>query len=322
MGSYRLSLRRAVPWKHADTATRHRWALTALDPRRASLFVGSHNASDGAQVPYRFWRADTPRALLLMLHGCCDYAGAFDDIAPKLAKQGIACLAYDQRGFGATVSHGMWTSQERITQDALDMARFLRARAQRDLPLFILGESMGGSVAVHTAASHADLDIAGLVLVAPGALACAIRNRFYRWLMRGLSSFAGQSEIIVERTNATELTAAAAIRLLGDPLVMQSIRPDLLDGVIAMGFAAVEAASKVSVPTLTVVAGKDDLLRGECVRELHDNLQGPKTWAPIESGPHLLLHWRRGDVVLSYIHRWIGHRLERHFSDSRPGVSR
>jgi acylglycerol lipase len=248
-----------------------------------------------------------------MLHGCCDYAGAFDDIAPKLANRGITCLAYDQRGFGATASHGMWTSQDRITQDALEMARFLRARARPDLPLFILGESMGGSVAVHTAAHHADLDIAGLVLVAPGALACATRNRFYRWLMRGLRFFARQSEIIVERTDAAELTAAAAIRLLSDPLVMQSIRPDLLDGVIAMGFAAVEAASKVSVPTLTVIAGKDDLVRGECVRELHANLKGPKILAPIENAPHLLLHWRRGNIVLGYIHRWIGRLLEGHF---------
>jgi pimeloyl-ACP methyl ester carboxylesterase len=168
---------------------------------------------------------------------------------------------------------------------------------------------MGGSVAVHAVARQSDLDIAGLVLVAPGALASAMRNKFYHWFMRALGLVARQSEIFVERTSAKDLTAAAAIRLLGDPLVMQSIRPDLLDGVIAMGYAAVEAAFRVSVPTLTLIAGKDDLLRGECVRQLHDNLQGPKIWAPIEDAPHLLLHWRRGDVVLGYVRRWIGRRL-------------
>ncbi|HEY2032752.1 MAG TPA: alpha/beta fold hydrolase [Rhizomicrobium sp.] len=309
MGTYRISLRRAVPWKQADAAKRHRWALAALDPKRAKLFVGSHPASDGAQVPYRFWPARSPRALLLLLHGCCDYAGAFDDIAPKLAKRGITCLAYDQRGFGATASHGLWTSQDRIAQDACEMVCFLRARAQSHLPLFILGESMGGSVAVHVAARHAELDIAGLVLVAPGALASAVRNKFYHWLMRGLGLVARQSEIIVERTDARELSATAALRLMSDPLVMQSIRPALLDGVIAMGYAAVEAAREISTPTLTLIAGKDDLLRTECVRQLHDNLQGPKFWARIESAPHLLLHWRRGDVVLGYVRRWIERRL-------------
>lgn len=309
MGTYRISLKRAVPWVPADATAFCRWALTALDPKRSRLLVGSHQACDGAQVPYRFWPARTPRAQLLMLHGCCDYAGAFDDIAPKLARRGISCLAYDQRGFGATVSHGAWTSQDRMSEDAWEMARFLRARAPSELPLFILGESMGGSVAVHTAARHADLDIAGLVLVAPGALASATRNRFYHWLMRGLGIFARQSEIAVERTNAKDLSAAAAIRLLGDPLVMQSIHPALLDGVIAMGYAAVDAASNVSVPTLTMMAGKDDLLRGECVRQLHDKLQGPKIWAPIENAPHLLLHWRRGDAVLAYIRRWMERQL-------------
>jgi pimeloyl-ACP methyl ester carboxylesterase len=195
------------------------------------------------------------------------------------------------------------------------MARFLSARAEPGLPLFILGESMGGSVAVHMAARQNDLDIAGLVLVAPGALASAMRNKFYHWFMRTLGLVALQSEIFVERTSAKDLTAAAAIRLLGDPLVMQSIRPALLDGVIAMGYAAVDAASKVYIPTLTLIAGKDDLLRGECVRQLHDNLKGPKKWAPIEDAPHLLLHWRKGNVVIGYVRRWIGRRLNTRISD-------
>lgn len=308
MGAYRISLRRAVPWQQADIAASYRWALTALDPKCSTLFVGNHQVSDGVQVPYRFWPAHNPSAVLLLLHGCCDYAGAFDDLAPKLAKRGITCLAYDQRGFGATASHGTWTSQDRIAQDACEMARFLRARTKFGLPLFILGESMGGSVAVHTAARQNDLDIAGLILVAPGALASAMRSKFYHGFMRVLAFVSQRWEIFVERTSAKDLTAAAAIRLLGDPLVMQSIRPELLDGVISMGYSAVGAASKVSVPTLTLIPGKDDLLRGECVRQLYDSLQGPKVWARIEDAPHLLLHWRHGDVVLGYIRRWIGRR--------------
>lgn len=310
MGTYRILLKPSVPWKREEAAVFYRWALTALDPKRSRLFAGNYQASDGAQVPYRFWSARAPRALLLMLHGCCDYSGAFDDIAPTLAKRGIACLAYDQRGFGVTASHGAWTSQDRIVEDACEMADFLRKRAQADLPLFVLGESMGGSVAVHMAARQAEASIAGLVLVAPGALASAMRNKLYHWLMRGIGLVARESEIVVERTSAKDLSAAAAIRLLSDPLVMQSIHPDLLDGVIAMGYAAVEAAAKVSVPTLTLIAGKDDVVRNDCVAELHKNLRGPKTMALIEKAPHLLLHWRHGDVVVRYARRWMERRLK------------
>ena len=109
----------------------------------------------------------------------------------------------------------------------------------------------------------------------------ALRNRFYNWLMTFLSLIAGKSELVVERNNASELAPSAAIRLLGDPMVMQAIRADLLAGVIAMGYSAVDAAKAVTLPVLTMMAGKDDLLRSACVRQLHENLAGEKDWLAV-----------------------------------------
>src|SRR5450755_2752092 len=66
----------------------------------------SFSASDGAQVPYRVWRAAFPKALVLLLHGAFDYCGAFDEIGVQFAARGVTAMAIDQRGFGATVSRG------------------------------------------------------------------------------------------------------------------------------------------------------------------------------------------------------------------------
>jgi acylglycerol lipase len=307
MGGYHLALRRSTPWTRS--VENCRWAFAGIDPDHGRVHVGSFSASDGADVPYRLWLAKQPRALVLLLHGCCDYSGAFDDIAPKLAARGHCCMAYDQRGFGATASRGNWTSQVRIVADARDAIIFFRRRTNCELPLFIVGESMGGSVAVHTAALFSDLKIRGLVLIAPGALGSVFRNTLYGWLMRLLALFARRSEIVVERNDAKELSTSATIRLLGDPMVMQSIRAELLAGVIAMGYAAVSAATQVQIRTLTIVAGKDDLVRSACVRQLHENLRGPKIWAAVKNAPHLLLHWRRGEIALRYLRRWIEHQL-------------
>jgi acylglycerol lipase len=319
VGGYHLALRKSVPWTRS--VENCRWAFAGTDPGNGRVQVGSFSASDGAAVPYRLWLAKKPHALVLLLHGCCDYSGAFDDIAPKLAARGQSCMAYDQRGFGATASRGNWTSKDRIVADVRDAIIFFRHRTNGELPLFIVGESMGGSVAVHTAALSSDLGIRGLVLIAPGALDSAFRNALFGWLMRLLTVFAGRSEIVVERNDVGELSASAAIRLLGDPMVMQSIRAELLAGVIAMGHAAVSAATQVHIPTLTIVAGKDDLLRSACVRQLHENLRGPKILAAAKNAPHLLLHWQRGEIALRYLRRWIDHRLHDSTSPSHfaPG---
>jgi len=60
----------------------------------------------------------------------------------------------------------------------------------------------------------------------------------------------------------------------------------------------VEEARRVTVPTLTMMGAKDELLRRECISQLHRNLAGPKSWAAIEDGPHLLPHWKSGDRIL------------------------
>jgi acylglycerol lipase len=307
MAGYHLALRKSVPW--ARSVENCRWAFAGFDPRNGRVNVGSFRASDGADVPYRLWLAKKPRAMILLLHGCCDYSGAFDDIAPRLAARGYSCLAYDQRGFGATASRGNWTSQDRIVADARDAILFFRVRTKCELPLFIVGESMGGSVAVHTAATYGDLAVRGLVLIAPGALGSILRNTLYGWLIWSLRLFAGRSEIVVERTDTEVLTSAAVIRLLGDPLAMRSIPAELLAGVIALGHAAVSAAGRVHTPTSTIIAGRDDLLRSACVRQLHENLKGPKVWVPIKNAPHLLLHSRHGGIALGYVRRWIKRHL-------------
>lgn len=307
-GLFRYGFQRAVS---PDAKTRLddlRWSLAAIDPR-AHMRYGTFPASDGADVPYRLWRAHHPRAQILLLHGACDYSGAFDEIAPRLARRGFTSLAIDQRGFGATQSRGQWSGQDRMIDDVADAIAFLRQRTGATLPLFVIGESMGGAIAVHAAAKFPNLDLAGLVLVAPGALASAVKRMFYHLVSRVLRIVRPDAELLFERISGWELSPASAIRLLGDPLVMRTIKPEQFEGLVSLGYAAVAEATKVTTPVLTLVAGKDDLLRQGCIRRLHENLAGDKTWNFVADGPHLLLHWKRGDVVLREARHWINNRL-------------
>ncbi|HKD22464.1 MAG TPA: alpha/beta fold hydrolase [Rhizomicrobium sp.] len=307
MAGFRFAFR--LPEDRALGIDDVRWALLALEPGGRRMRYGAFTASDGAEVPYRLWLPKRPRAALILLHGVCDYSGAFDAMGPKLARAGFAVLAYDQRGFGASSSRGDWAGDARLVEDVANAAQFLRERLSPGIPLFLIGESMGGAIAIHAAASQAVPQMAGMVLVAPGALASPLRHSFYGWLIFFFRQFGGESELVFERLDSSNLTASAAIRLLGDPLVMRSVSAEVLEGVIALARSAVDAARQVEVPTLTMVGGKDDLLRRDCILQLHENLAGPRAWADIADGPHLLLHWKRGGEVMRTARRWIERHL-------------
>lgn len=287
-----------------------RWALSALDPA-THVRTGSFAASDGADIPYRLWPAAAPRALILLLHGATDYAGAFDEIGPRIAAAGLTALAIDQRGFGATASRGRWRGKNRMIRDAIEAVLFLELRFGCDLPVFVLGESMGAALAVHVAARAPDLDLAGLVLSAPGAISGTWRRMFGSFLTRVLRFLLPNAGFVIERINAWEFTPAAAIRLMSDPMVLRRVRPAMLFGLFKLSRSAVDEAEHVRVPVLTMVGSREDILRVACIERLHAGLAGVKMWQRFRDGPHLLLHWKHSDRVLDTVFGWIDARLSR-----------
>src|SRR6202000_982036 len=162
-GVFRLAFRRVAARSPSRGTRDWRGPRIGTDPQ-ANLFCGAFPTSDGRTAPYRLWRADAPKALVLLLHGAFDYSGAFDEIGPKLARQGLTALAFDQRGFGGTRSRRHWCGIERMTRDVADAVAFLRGRFG-ELPVFVVGESMGADIAVQAVARGLAVD--GLVLAAP-----------------------------------------------------------------------------------------------------------------------------------------------------------
>ena len=270
----------------------------------------SFTASDGAQVPYRVWRAAAPRALVLLLHGAFDYCGAFDEIGAEFAKRGITAMAIDQRGFGASYSRGIWCGENRMIRDVIESVTFLRARCGGTLPVFLIGESMGAALAVHSAANAPEMNLAGIVLAAPGAVTGMLLHIFGALVAPLMRLFTPDSGIVAIRLKAGELNQASANRLMNDPMVLHRIRPAMLLGLLNLVRNALDDADRVRVPVLTMAGTKDDLIGILHIARLHKRLAGPKEWVSFEDGPHLLLHWTERDQVLEKTFSWITARLE------------
>jgi esterase/lipase len=96
------------------------------------------------------------------------------------------------------------------------------------------------------------------------------------------------------------------------------VRPATLFGLYKLSRSAVDEAEHVRVPSLTMIGGKEDLLREDCIRRLHARLAGDKQWARFKNGPHLLLHWKNRDKVLSRVFAWIDGQLTRGAYNAGP----
>lgn len=124
--------------------------------------------ADGLAMYGQRWApADgAPRAVLVIHHGLADHGDRYGAFAERMARAGLAVWALDMRGHGRTAG-------PRVTMpsiDALldDLDRFLvEVRAgDPDLPVVLLGHSLGGLVSTLYAVERQP-DLAGLVVLGP-----------------------------------------------------------------------------------------------------------------------------------------------------------
>ena len=133
------------------------------------LAEDSFVARDGARLPLRRWEAQgKPRAVIVALHGMSDYSNAFDMPGRYWAKHGITTLAYDQRGFGRS-DQSRHLGRRRCHARRSGRCRAAARARYPGVPVFALGESMGGAVLLTALASGArpPLNVDGVILVAP-----------------------------------------------------------------------------------------------------------------------------------------------------------
>jgi len=226
-------------------------------------------AADGYRLPMRHWGpVDKPRAVIVALHGFNEYGRAFDDPARFWGQLGIATYAYDQRGFGATAGRGIWPGAEALADDAATALRLLEARYP-GVPVYLLGESMGGAVAILTATGRDRPPMAGLILSAPatwGRQSMDTIPRVALWLTRRVipaMTFTGRDLGVQASDNVPMLIALGR-----DPLYIKATRVDAIDGLVDLMGRASDAAAEIAEPTLVLLGEHEQVLAPASVDRL------------------------------------------------------
>jgi alpha-beta hydrolase superfamily lysophospholipase len=111
---------------------------------------------DGVVVRGHLFEPTGPRRKVAVLaHASTNDQRAWTGFAQELARQGIAALTFDFRGFGET---GGQRDIANVHRDLDAAVRFLRSRDYTQV--YIIGEEMGGTAALKVAARQ---DLAGVV---------------------------------------------------------------------------------------------------------------------------------------------------------------
>jgi alpha-beta hydrolase superfamily lysophospholipase len=285
---------------------------SAADFGQAVLGRAHFTASDGAVLPVRAWlpKEERPRSVVVALHGFNDYSHAFAMPGRWLSERGVAVYAYDQRGFGNAPRRGLWAGMERYANDLGEFTRLLRKR-YGDLPIYLLGESMGGAIAIVAMTSERPPDADGVILSAPAVWARATMPWYQRALLSICASLAPSLELTGKGLRIQASDNIEMLRGLSrDPLVIKATRVDAIEGLADLMDAAQEGVSRLKGPMLVLYGEKDEVIPKA---PIHLMLKKLSRTADIrigfyEKGYHLLLRDLHAEQPCRDIAAWIEDR--------------
>ncbi len=281
----------------------------ATEPR---LTESVFTTSDGLQLPVRTWRADDgPTAIIVGVHGYGDYSYGLDMPATWWAEHGVTTYAYDQRGFGKTPEHGIWPGVDRLTGDLRTFVRLVGER-HPNLPLFIVGVSMGGAVtmaAFADGAGHEAVKVDGLILNAPAVWGRVTMNSFYRATLWLTVRLIPGGEVSGSGLNIRPSDNIDMLRALGrDPLIYKTSRVDTVYGLVNLMDAALESAERQTLPTLLLYGARDEIIPAEPVEIMRRRLTAPHRVVLYPDGWHMLFRDLQAETVWRDVLAWISDR--------------
>ena len=282
--------------------------LQPYTPIRHAAELVDHEliASDGAHLPFRAWlpRGET-RAVIVALHGFNDYSHGFEIPAEYMRLHGVAVYAYDQRGFGSAPSRGIWAGQDNLARDVADMVTAVRARYPQT-PLYLMGESMGGALAIVAVTRPGFPVIDGMILSAPAIWGGETMNPLFR-----MALWMGVHTVPAKKVTGEDLHILASdnIDMLrafgGDPQVIKATRVDAIYGLVQLMDAGYNNVGKIRLPTLLLYGAHDMVIPPEPIRKAMRQGKGTIKAAYYPLGYHMLLRDLHGDVPVRDILSWI-----------------
>jgi len=178
-------------------------------------FAGQGNFS----LYYQGWLPDgEPRAILLVAHGLAEHSGRYRNLVDYFVPQGYAVYGLDHQGHGK--SEGIPGYVERFSCFVDDLETFMRLiRHQHPATkTFIVGHSVGGTIATACAIRHQD-DIDGLILSGATLKAGASISAVIIIIARTLSLLIPKIGLEAIDASAVSQDKAVVDAYINDPLV-------------------------------------------------------------------------------------------------------
>jgi alpha-beta hydrolase superfamily lysophospholipase len=277
-----------------------------MSTHRDSSFSGA----GGVRIWWQAWHPDgDPRAVIVIAHGAGEHSGRYQHVAARLISEGYAVYAVDHRGHGH--SDGPRALLDRVDNAVTDLDKVVVIAAGENpgLPMFLLGHSMGGLIAVCYAIAYQER-LAGLLLSGPLA-ALEAASPPVRMTAAILSALTPQLGVFAVDASLVSRDPAVVKAYEEDPLVHHGKLPARTVHELAGKVGAFPNTAKaITVPTLIMHGTADQLAPLAGAKMLAATISSTdKELIPYEGLYHEILNEPEQQQVMDDMCEWLAAHL-------------
>ncbi len=250
------------------------------------------------------------RAVLFIVHGLGEHSGRYDELSAEFLKNGMAVFTFDLRGHGKSGGKkGHARSIEQLVDD-MEQALMQCRSIFLDIPIFLLGHSMGGQIVASYLSLIKSREVRGAIVSSAWfslvkspptwliSLAGVIKNYF--------PSVTVPNGIAADEISSVPEEVAA---YKNDPLVHNKISLSLFHSLYKNGLNLLKFTSASDIPMLVCHGENDKTTSLEGSQKYAEKL-GEKAafmiWNGARHEPH---HDKYKTYVIQYYIKWVTNLL-------------
>lgn len=269
------------------------------------------NAKYGNLYCQRWEPQGNKRAVVLVVHGMGEHCQRYQVLADTLAAAGIAVCSFDLPGHGQSPGTPGYVEHFSDHVDAVVQYRQQINDYCQDLPVFLLGHSMGGLISILTLLRVQD-QFSGCILSGAAIMSPLQPGMMQMLLIRLLSLVAPKAGVLQLDASGVSRDPAVVEHYVNDPLVHHGKASARLVKELFDSMAIAQSGGKdITLPMLLMHGGADSMAAADGSRLLHERLaSSDKTLTIYDDLFHEIFNEPEGPAIHAAVVDWILSRSE------------
>ena len=267
---------------------------------------GKLESFDSTELYFKKDIPDAPKAIIVIVHGLCEHLGRYDYLTKRFNEFGYGVYRFDNRGHGKSGGEKGYIDDFMFFIDDANVLVDVAKKDYPDLPLFMLGHSMGGFIAAGYGVKYPNR-LTGQILSGAATILLPI--------FEGLKNVDFNADPRVKVPNDLSSVISRDEEVVKaydhDPLVLKETNQKLLGETFVKGPAWLEENIKSYTYPCLILHGDDDrIVIAEASKWLFKEISSKDKELKLYKGFfHEILNEKDKEMVIEDIRVWVDKRI-------------